>query len=53
MRPYLKNIQHKKGLVEWAQGVGPEFKPQYREKKLNTFFIVFKFPVLSRNINLI
>jgi hypothetical protein len=31
MRPYLKKILHKKGL---AQGIGPQFKPQYREKKL-------------------
>jgi hypothetical protein len=22
-----------KGLVEWTQGEGPEFKPQYHQKK--------------------
>jgi hypothetical protein len=27
MRPYLENIHHKKGLVEWLKGVGSEFKP--------------------------
>jgi hypothetical protein len=34
----LKKTYHKKGLVEWAQGVGPEFKPKYckKKKKKNT-----------------
>jgi hypothetical protein len=32
MRPYLEKTLHKRaGGV--AQGVGPEFKPQYRKKK--------------------
>jgi hypothetical protein len=31
VRPYLEKTLHKKGLV--AQGVGPEFKPQYRKKR--------------------
>jgi glutamine amidotransferase-like uncharacterized protein len=33
VRPYLEKTHHKKGLVEWPQGVGPEFKPQYCKKK--------------------
>jgi hypothetical protein len=33
MRPYLKKIHHKKGLVEWLQGLGPEFKSQYWNKE--------------------
>jgi glutamine amidotransferase-like uncharacterized protein len=30
MRPHLEKNPSKKGL---AQGVGPEFKPQYQKKK--------------------
>jgi hypothetical protein len=26
---YLEKTHHKKGLVEWLQGIGLEFKPQY------------------------
>jgi regulator of sigma D len=29
----LKKTHHKKGLVEWLQGVCPGFNPQYRKKK--------------------
>jgi hypothetical protein len=32
-RPYVEKIHHKKGLGGMAQGVGPEFKLQYRKKK--------------------
>jgi hypothetical protein len=33
--PISKKTLHKKGLMEWAQGVGPEFKLQHckTEKK--------------------
>jgi pSer/pThr/pTyr-binding forkhead associated (FHA) protein len=34
--PISKKNQHKIGLVEWLE-VGPEFKPQYREKKKKKF----------------
>jgi hypothetical protein len=30
---YLKTTHHKKRAGGAAQGVGPEFKPQYRRKK--------------------
>jgi hypothetical protein len=35
VRPYLEKTHHhhKKGLVGVAQGVSPEFKPQYCKKK--------------------
>jgi hypothetical protein len=33
MSPYLKNTHHKKRVGGVAQGVGPEFKPQYWKKK--------------------
>jgi hypothetical protein len=36
-RPYLKNTQHRKELVEWLK-VEDEFKPQYcknKQTKLN------------------
>jgi hypothetical protein len=33
-KPYLEKSHHKKGLVDrMAQGVGPEFKPQYYTKQ--------------------
>jgi glutamine amidotransferase-like uncharacterized protein len=32
-RPYLEKTHYKKGQVLWAQGVSPEFKPQYCKKK--------------------
>jgi hypothetical protein len=37
LRPYLEKSHHKKELEEWlkAQGVGPEFKPQYHNKLIN------------------
>jgi hypothetical protein len=35
MRPYLEKNPHKKGLVEVAQDVGLEFKPQYWKKNSN------------------
>jgi hypothetical protein len=31
-RPYLEKNHHKKGAGGVAQGVGPEFKPQYHKK---------------------
>jgi hypothetical protein len=31
--PHLEKTLLKKGLVEWAQGVGPEFKPKPHKKK--------------------
>jgi hypothetical protein len=37
VRPYLEKTHHKKGLVEVAQGVGSEFKPQhYKTNKQKT-----------------
>jgi glutamine amidotransferase-like uncharacterized protein len=40
MKPYLKKIQHKNRAGVVAQGVFPEFKPQYckkeRERKRQT-----------------
>jgi hypothetical protein len=33
MSPYLKKFITKKKAGRVAQGVGPEFKPQYRKKK--------------------
>jgi hypothetical protein len=33
MRPYLKKTLHKKRAGGVAQGVGPEFKPQYCKKE--------------------
>jgi hypothetical protein len=32
-RPYLEKCLHKKGLVKWLKGEGPEFKSQYQKKK--------------------
>jgi hypothetical protein len=32
-RPFLEKIHHKKRAGGVAQGVGPEFKPQYHKKK--------------------
>jgi hypothetical protein len=31
----LKKTHHKKGLAGVAQGISPEFKPQYHKKKKN------------------
>jgi hypothetical protein len=33
LRPYLENTLHQKRAGGMAQGVGPEFKPQYCKKK--------------------
>jgi hypothetical protein len=33
VRPYLEKTHHKKRTGRVAQGVGPEFKPQYCKKK--------------------
>jgi hypothetical protein len=46
VRPYLEKSQHRKGLVEWwsgrvAQGIGPEFKPQYH--KICTYIYIYIF----------
>jgi hypothetical protein len=36
LRPCFEKIHHKKkGSVEVAQGIGPEFKPKYHKKKIN------------------
>jgi hypothetical protein len=32
MKPYLEKTPHKKRTGGVAQGVGPEFKPQYHKK---------------------
>jgi hypothetical protein len=42
-RPYLKKTHPKKRAGGVAQGVGPEFKPQYRKKKKKalSFFVLF------------
>jgi hypothetical protein len=33
IRPYLEKTLHKKRVGAVAQGVGPEFKPQYHKKR--------------------
>jgi hypothetical protein len=33
VKPYLEKPFTKIGLVEWLQGVGPEFQLQYHQKK--------------------
>jgi hypothetical protein len=33
MRPYIEKVHHNKRAGAVAQGVGPEFKPQYYKKK--------------------
>jgi hypothetical protein len=40
MRPYLKNTQHKKTTGGVAQGIGCEFKPQYKKKKREKYFLL-------------
>jgi hypothetical protein len=32
-KPYFEETHHKKDLVEWLQGIGPEFKSQSKKKK--------------------
>jgi hypothetical protein len=34
VKPYLKKPYHKNTAGGVAQGKGPEFKPQYRKKKM-------------------
>jgi hypothetical protein len=34
MRPHLGKIHHKRRTGAVAQGIGPEFKPQYHKKKI-------------------
>jgi hypothetical protein len=46
MRPYLEKTFHKKRLDGVAQGVGPEFKTQYWEKKKK---IAFNYLTLKLN----
>jgi hypothetical protein len=38
MRPYLETLLHKKRSGGVAQGVGPEFKPQYHRKIKEEWF---------------
>jgi hypothetical protein len=49
-RPYLDKTLHKKRAGGVAQGVGPEFKPQYHQKKKknerNIFCTIFQIPCL-------
>jgi hypothetical protein len=45
-RPYLKKNPSQKKADGEAQGVGPEFKPQYRQKKKK---IARKSPSLTHN----
>jgi hypothetical protein len=33
MRPYFENFQHKKDWRNGSSGKGPEFKPQFHQKK--------------------
>jgi hypothetical protein len=51
MRPYLKNTQHTKRAGGVAQGIGPEFKPQYRKKmkrcSFESYLHFFKAPIFS------
>jgi hypothetical protein len=35
VRPYLEKTHHQEGADRVAQGEGPEFKPQYKNKKFN------------------
>jgi hypothetical protein len=37
----LKKIHYKKRVGGVAQGVGPEFKPQYRKKKKKVIEVMF------------
>jgi hypothetical protein len=41
VRPYLKKTLHRKGAGGMAQGVGPEFKPQYHKKKKKLHIYVY------------
>jgi hypothetical protein len=48
VRPYLKkNSSKETGAGGVAQGVGPEFKPQYRKKKIsvNVFWNINCFQI--------
>jgi hypothetical protein len=44
MRPYLEKTLHKKKAGGVVQGVGPEFKPQYKKKRQKT-------PILQSHSN--
>jgi hypothetical protein len=35
-KPYLEETHHKERAAGVAQGIGPEFKPQYPKKKINS-----------------
>jgi hypothetical protein len=39
--PISKKIQHTKRAGEVAQGIGPEFKPQYH-KKMDKYYVSIK-----------
>jgi hypothetical protein len=41
VRPYLKKTLHKNRAGELAEGEGPKFKPQYKEKKPLGCFILY------------
>jgi hypothetical protein len=47
MRSYLKTTLHQKKAGEVAQGIGPEFKPQYFphkiDKRMNTYYVHHKW----------
>jgi hypothetical protein len=48
MRPYLEKTHHKNWVGGVAQGVGPEFKPQYhthtKKKVLKMSALTFFYP---------
>jgi hypothetical protein len=43
VKPYLEKPFTKIGLVEWLQGVGPEFQLQYHQKKKKNDLNRFRF----------
>jgi hypothetical protein len=47
MRPYLEKTLHKNRAGRVAQDVGPEFKPQYREKKNQRSLAFFRLSLIE------
>jgi hypothetical protein len=45
--PILKIHHTQKRLMEWFQGVGPEFKPQYHNQSINQSVNKIKQHVIS------